>query len=537
MMKDRDPALTSIKRAARDVAASGGRAVFVQGEAGIGKTTLIHGLLEALAPSHVKAAAMCDPLHTPRPLGPVRDLAQILLHRPITGQDEHQIFDGFLHHLQSSPHPIVLVIEDLHWVDQSTLDWLQFIGRRISQLPVLLIGSFRSDEVDAQHPLRTALNAFPASRRENLFLEPLSIDAVTDMAAESDFAGAHVHQNAPGVDTLPDSVADAVNARLNMLSPAEVRFIETVACCPVRIPYDTIRTMDLGDVPAMCDVATTREILVPDGPDFRFRHELARRAAYARMPPAAKREAHTLFLEALLQSCAPEDQIDLVLHHAQGAHRRDLVLRYAPQAAETAAALGAHREAAQYLGAVMQDLEGQGPRFAAEICENWAYEAGLALAIDEDVIAARERAVQLWRDVGDVEHVGENLRWLSRLHWYRGESDIAQRYIHEAIDVLEGQTVSAARAKAYGLRAQFHMLQDQMDDAQDWGQRAYDLALAVKDHEIVAHALNTIGTARMFRGDRGGEAQLRESLALSLDHGLDEQAARVYTNLSECLVE
>lgn len=551
MIKDREQALASIEKAVAQVAVSGGRAIYVQGEAGIGKTSLIQYALRALPDTHTSAAAMCDPLHTPRPLGPVRDLAQILFYLPATVQDEHRIFDGFLHHLQSSTKPIVLVIEDLHWVDQSTLDWLKFLGRRISQLPVLLIGSFRSDEVDAQHPLRAALNAFPAARRENLLLDPLSIAAVTDMATGSDFSGAYIHKitggnpffvteilnaRGDGVD-VPDTVADAVNVRLNMLSPTEIRFIEIVSCCPVRIPYDIIREMDLGDVPAMCDVATTRQILVPDGPSFRFRHELARRATYARMPPAAKREAHALFLSALLDDEIPEDQIDLVLHHAQGAHRNDLVLRYAPQAAETAAALGSHREAAQYLGAVMQNLDGHPPRFAAEICERWAYEAGLALAIDEDVIAARERAVALWRDVGDAEREGENLRWLSRLHWYRGESDIAQRYIHQAIDVLEGDDVAGARAKAYGLRAQFHMLQDQMDDAQAWSERAYELAIAAEDHEIVAHALNTIGTACMFRGDRGGEAKLRESLALSLSKGFDEQAARVYTNLSECLIE
>ncbi|MEM7472576.1 MAG: AAA family ATPase [Pseudomonadota bacterium] len=551
MLKERERALESIKAAAEEVAISGGQAVLVQGEAGIGKTTLIQNVLQTLPTNYISANAMCDPLYTPRPLGPVRDLVKLLSLDQKPKLDEHQMFDGFLHYLQSSPVSIVLIIEDLHWVDQSTLDWLKYIGRRISEAPVLLIGSFRSDEVDAKHPLHSALNTFPRGRKKNLILNPLSVAAVTDMAVGSELSGAHVHEitggnpffvteilNAKGDKSdLPDSLADAINERLNLLSPPELRFVETVACCPVRIPYVTVRKMDLGDVPTLCDAAIARHFLVPDGPNFRFRHELTRRAAYARMPPAAKREAHALFLEALIEDGAPEDQIDLVLHHAQGAHRRDLVLRYAPQAAKTAAALGGHREAAQYLGAVMQDLEGLEPRFAAKICENWAYEAGLALAIDEDVIAARERAVKLWHDVGDAEREGENLRWLSRLHWYRGESEIAKRYIHQAIDLLEKDDATAARAKAYGLRAQFHMLQDQMEDAQIWGQRAYDLAALGEDHEIVAHSLNTIGTARMFRGDRAGEIQLRESLSLSLDEGLHEQAARVYTNLSECLVE
>lgn len=138
--------------------------------------------------------------------------------------------------------------------------------------------------------------------------------------------------------------------------------------------------------------------------------------------------------------------------------------------------------------------------------------AGLALRIDEDVIAAREQAVSLWRKVGDTERVGETLRWLSRLHWYRGEAEIAQRYVREAIAELEGRSASPARARAYALRAQFHMLQDQMPEAITWGEEARAMADAIGDDETFAHALNTIGSARMFRGDATGEGCCAKAL-------------------------
>ncbi len=548
---ERELDLTQLSDALARVRTHGGQAVFVQGEAGIGKTTLIEEFLGRLPGNLSYATALCDPLTTPRPLGPARDLARALLRGQGLIRDDVQVFEGLLHHLQSASAPVVLVIEDLHWVDHRTLDWLTFLGRRLAQLPVFLIGSFRADELEHRHPLLMALAEWPGQRRSDILLQPLGFSAIRTLAQGCALLPDELHRVTGGnpffiteilsaddaATNVPVSVAAAVNARLNVLAPSVQRFVETVACSPVPIPYTTLRDMDLGDVAALCDIATARQILVPDGADFRFRHELVRRAASERMPPAAKREAHEKFLSAHLSAPDPEAQIDLIVHHAHGAYRRDLIHQYGPKAAKAAADLGAHREAAQHLAEVLKILDGSDPRFAAEIHERWAYEAGLSLAVDAEVIAAREKAVALWRAIGDTERVGENLRWLSRLHWYRGEADLAQSYIHEAIETLEGEGASPARAKAFGLRAQFHMLQDQMDDALIWGQRAYDMAVDAEEHEMMAHALNTMGSARMFRGDAGGEAQLRESLAISLEHNLHEQAARVYTNLSECLVE
>lgn len=551
MMLERETALEALNLSLERVADLGGQAVFVQGEAGIGKTTLINAFLDSLPDGPTRATALCDPLNTPRPLGPVRDLARALIPRREGSAQSADVFEDLVHHVQSAPGPFVLVIEDLHWADRRSLDWLTFVGRRMSQLPVLFIGSFRSDEVSPTDPLAVVLRSWPRSRRHDMELTPLSLHAVRQLAQGCPLSGAQVRQitggnpffvtellNAGG-DTrqLPNSVTDAVNSKLDLIGPEAQRFVELVSCCPALIHFETLRAMGLEDAARLCDEAIAARILIPDEGNFRFRHELVRRAAYARMLPAAKRQSHERFLSALLTASDSDEQLDLIVHHAQGAFRHDLVQSYGRKAAEAAARLGAHREAARYLAAVLDQLGEADPRTAAEIHERWAYEAGLALEIDTDVIAARERAVALWRSVGEAARVGDNLSWLSRLHWYRGEAELAQRYVHEAIDTLEGQGAGAAQAKAYGLRAQFHMLQDDMEAAVRWGQRAHDLAVAEGEHELIAHALNTIGSARMFRGDPGGEAQLRQSLAVSLDHRLHEQAARVYTNLSECLLE
>lgn len=549
MLLERDDPLAICHAALTGIAHKGGHAIFVAGEAGIGKSALLECFAQGLPKDQPRAMAICDPLDTPRPMGAVRDLDAMLSEDRRLLPSERDLFDGFLRTLQGARGPVVLMIEDLHWADQRSLDWVQFIGRRLSQLPVLLIASFRDDEIDPGHALHSALGAIPAQRKTRIDLAPLSVDAIRQLGGDHPQSAADLREITGGnpfylteimnhdtrLAALPVSVADAVNARLNGLSEAQCRFLETLSCCPGAIPFDWIRQLEDG--PAHCDVAVQRRFLILAGDDIKFRHELLRLAVYQRLPPAACRAAHGVFLDLLLRDGTGDDMLGHVVHHATGAHRNDVLLREAPRAAAVAARLGAHREAARYLGHLLPLLPDQPADIAAELYESWAYEAGLALRIDEDVIAAREQAVSLWRKVGDTERVGENLRWLSRMHWYRGEAEIAQRYVREAIAELEGRTASPARARAYALRAQFHMLQDQMPEAITWGEEARAMAGTIGDDETFAHALNTIGSARMFRGDATGEGLLRESLAISLERGLDEQAARVYTNLSECLVE
>ena len=126
-----------------------------------------------------------------------------------------------------------------------------------------------------------------------------------------------------------------------------------------------------------------------------------------------------------------------------------------------------------------------------------------------------------------------NLRWLSRLHWYRGESQLAKDFIDQAAKELEALPPGPELAMTYSARSQSHMLNDRMEEAVLWGKRAIALADELGETETRVHALNNVGSALMFSGQSGGEAYLEESLALALEHGFHEQAARAYTNYAE----
>ena len=88
--------------------------------------------------------------------------------------------------------------------------------------------------------------------------------------------------------------------------------------------------------------------------------------------------------------------------------------------------------------------------------------------IERQIIDARNRAVDLWRGLKRPSKVGLNLRWLSRLHWYRGEAKLANDYIDQALRELEASPQGPELANAYGVRSQMHFLHDQTDEAISW---------------------------------------------------------------------
>ena len=189
---------------------------------------------------------MCDPLVTPRPFGPLRDVAaQLDAAVPAllqSGAAQHEIFAAVLEALRGAPH--VLIVEDLHWGDEATLDLVRFLARRIATLPLLLVLSYR-DAVAVDHPLRTVLGdlvSSPDARR--LQLAPLSRSAVARLVEGHDIDADDVHRRTAGNPffvsqivaqpdaPLPDSVRDAVVARITALTPPVRHRLELLSCTP-----------------------------------------------------------------------------------------------------------------------------------------------------------------------------------------------------------------------------------------------------------------------------------------------------------------
>src|SRR3984957_7510820 len=184
---ERKAALDVLAESAGQARSGEGRLVLVEGEAGVGKSALLEQFTSDLPDSRLLSGA-CDGMFTPRPLGPLFDIAQQVhgrLHSLCRADaSREQLFDALLTELcEPGPLPVVL-IEDVHWADEATLDLLGFLARRIREIAVLLIVSYRNDELADIHPLRIALGHLAVQRcARRLPLAPLSAQAVRMLSA------------------------------------------------------------------------------------------------------------------------------------------------------------------------------------------------------------------------------------------------------------------------------------------------------------------------------------------------------------------
>jgi len=181
MLLERETAIEGFKIAASALPKKGG-VVLVNGEAGIGKTTLLEHMRMQLGTDFNMLWSGCDPLFTPRPYGPLHDVADgitdSLLPLLETSAQPSKIFATVYSALETLTKPAILIIEDVHWADHATMDLLKFLVRRIAFIPCLLCLSYRDDEVTLGHPLSTLLNVLPSAHTTRLSLQPLSADAV-----------------------------------------------------------------------------------------------------------------------------------------------------------------------------------------------------------------------------------------------------------------------------------------------------------------------------------------------------------------------
>lgn len=553
ILLEREAQLDSVLALARRAAGGQGGLVIVGGEAGIGKTSLLREFGRQVSANAKVMWGGCEDFFTPRPLGPLHDMAQDMDPRVAAllknGGSQERIFSALITCLQESRDSIVMVFEDVHWADTATLDLIKYLGRRVGLLRTLLVLSLRSDEVSANHPLSSVLGDLPAATTARINLQPLTPDGVASLAQRAGHSGADLHRItggnpffvtellANGVGGhIPESVRDAVWSRLSRLTNDERQLLDMMSVVPGSVEPWLMAALLGHGMDAAVDACVARGMVLRDAPgNLRFRHELARQATLARLTPSQQKLLHVR-VEAAMAASPALVTLSRRVHHAAGAGDGAKVLALAPLAAVQAARLGAHQQAAAHLATALGHVDRAPRELAAQLHEDWAYEAGLALQIDASIIAARQSAIALWRELGRTDKVGLNLRWLSRLHWYRGEAQLAQDFMDQAVAELETLPEGPELAMAYSARSQMHMLHDRMDEAIAWGLRAIALAEKLGETETLVHALNNVGSALLFSGRSGGRERMEESLALALKNGFHEQAARAYTNFAESAV-
>jgi DNA-binding CsgD family transcriptional regulator len=543
---ERDEALEALDDAFAATLRGEGRLVFVSGDAGIGKSAVVRAFCAQRVNGTRVLVGACDGLRTPRPLGPLVDVARAArgrLEAVVTaGESVQATFDALLHELRASTET-VLVIEDAHWADEATLDILGLLGRRIEQLGALVVVTYREDELQRTHPLRIVLGdlaTVPGVVR--VPLEPFSPEAVAELAAPHRVDAQDLYARtagnpffvtealAGGSAEIPVTVRDAVLARAARLDTRARDLMDAVAVVPQRTELWLLEAIAPGGLDSLEDCLASGMLDAEDR-SVAFRHELARLAVEESLAPHRRAALHGLALAALRDP--PDGRPDLarLAHHAEAAGDAAAVTELAPAAAERAAAVGAHREAAEQYARALRHSGSLPQARRAELLERRSFECYLTDQQD-DAIGALEEALACHRELGDTRGEGLALCSLANRRWCAGDTLGAAEAGVEAVAVLEQLGPSSELATAYAAASALAMNVEDADAAFAWAGRALELVdRGLGGTATRVNVLNNTGTMALLLGRAEGRTDLERSIALASEANLAPDVGRAYIHL------
>src|SRR5262245_14367711 len=183
---ERDAELGLLTSLLGDARRGHGGVALVVGEAGIGKTTLVEAFCSRAPRATRILWGTSDPVVPARPFTPIVDIAQVVggeLRTALASGDRDRVIEAVLDVLRRpDAPPTVVVLDDLHWADEATLDLFRVVGRRVGRLSALVVGTYRDHEVGPEHPLRVALGDLPTTAVTEVRLAPLSVAGVSRLA-------------------------------------------------------------------------------------------------------------------------------------------------------------------------------------------------------------------------------------------------------------------------------------------------------------------------------------------------------------------
>ena len=292
VLVERDPFIAPLLEWVPDAETRTGRLVLLGGEAGVGKTSLVGLLATRVGPDVTVRRGFGDNVATPSPLGPVLDALPELtaVIEEATEATRPRLFREVRARL--AERPTLLVLEDVHWADEATLELVRFLGRRLDGMPLLAVATFRDDEVGPGDPLTRLLGDLATVPYvDRMHLPALTAEAVASLVADagSPLDASILHRRtggnpffvtevlAGGATDAPTTVRDAVLARLADLSPAAR---DVMGAAAVLGPGASLALLCevAGQGAEAVDECVHHGMLVVDhdGTGFGFRHEIAR---------------------------------------------------------------------------------------------------------------------------------------------------------------------------------------------------------------------------------------------------------------------
>jgi tetratricopeptide (TPR) repeat protein len=593
----RDEFLALSARRLATVAKGCGQLLFVAGEAGIGKTRLLGAITRQAQLQNfgvLRAGSFPGDVHSSAGLlldlaggliacrkPPLRALGERLSGRlrALTGQAEDPA-TGDAHRrrrllvqdlvdllLAAYPgDPLLIVLEDLHWADDVSLDVLGHLATRLGTQPLLVAAAYRSDELYPHRPIRDLRGRLLSQRLaeeirlprldlqqtatmiSTLLGHPAPAQVVQALQERSDGIPLHLEELLATVDkatltaqsgasvlaaTVPDTLSDAVLGRTAALSKRTRDVAAAASVIGRSFDWDLLTAItdaEPNEIAVALRELQQAHLVLPGliANSFDFRHALIRDALYADTDLPVRRRLH----ERVARSAAERgDRSAVISAHLEQAHQPDLAYRHAIAAGNLAASISAHREALElYRRAVRNQPAGLPVPERAGLLTALGDEAA---ATDDNAAAAEayRAAHQLITEAGDARAAAALVPRLVAVRHLLGDSlEVRVRALQTAMDSLTGiDGADRERVQLRSALAAAYMLDRRLDEAIEHGERGRAESLRTGDAETALNLASTLGCVLTFAGRMDEGWRLMEGAITGARHADQEaEAARGY---------
>ena len=602
----RSAELTELEAALADAAAGRPRLALIVGDSGVGKTRLLSELTSRARASGARIlsgdcmslgegelpyaplvgalrslARAGDPVLEQLPPAVRRELSTLL---PVlqdgapasapSGDESAQarLFEAVLWLLDrlGEDAPVLLAIEDLHWADRATRSFVTFLGRSLCRERVLMVATYRFDELHRRHPLRPVLVELernpgsmrielrPLTREElveqlgDLLGAPPDGDLVERVLKRSEgyplFVEELMAASLDGRGPLPSTLRDALMVRLERLPDAAQAVLRVIA---VGQRLDDQLLIDVAGLDqaalqeALREAVANHILVVATEGGYRFRHVLLREVVEDDLLPGERTQIHVRLARAL-EARVERDGASVYLtaaiaHHYASAGDQPAALRWSVRAADAAERVRAYGEAAALLERVIElfdrvpDAEalagGDRVTMLRRAAQNHGFEANsarqetlarAALALVDERTEPR-RAARLYEVLYDAQ-------------WHLGLGDESLASIEHALSLLPAGEISPERGMLLRSQAKTMMLRGRYRKAVEIAREVLSVADALVDRCLRGRALNTLGTCLVDLGEvESGVTTLREAIALSRQEDDAWQENVGWINLADSL--
>lgn len=461
--------------------------------------------------------------------------------------------------------PVVLVLEDLHWADTSTRELIAGLASAQRRGRLLVVGTYRDDELSASHPLRTlVIELVRSGAAEQLRLGPLDLEATTQQITailrrtpETGVAAQIFGRTAGNPFFTEELLAsggdsdfrDTVLNRVRHLPDIVRRILRAVALASHDVEHmllDEMLGLPRETLHTALRLAVDRQLLVVHGSRYAYRQALVAEAVLADLLPGERIDLHRA-LAAALESRVTEQTgaptLAEIAHHWLASHDAEHALPACYRAGVAALRTLAHAEARRQFEHAI-DLWERAPQVHDRVPWDLAelYEHAAAAAFAEGAVTEAASLARHAADRCDAGHepVRKGLLWERTGRYLKacaGHETATLRALEEAVRLVPDKP-SAARARVLTGLADVHAAATRHRESQRWAERALLMARRIGSpaEERGALAVSGLNLARLG-SPAEGLAQLEEALALAERRGRSEEMLETYSNLSEVLVD